>query len=189
MRISEHTSSSFIVKLAGFFSKRRFGKVIAPLRTIYAHQPALLTVAMKIDATQKKLSLDNSLKRLIPAFTSSLNQCSFCSDIDLLQAEKANIEKQKLKVLLNFRNEPRFSDREKTALLYCEEITLTKQCSDETFSMMRMHFTEQEIVEITWLNATANYFNLQAIPLGLSSDELSTVDRFHTTTSQLQEPQ
>lgn len=162
-----------MVRLATIFSKRKFGKVIAPLRSLYAIKPALLTVAMKMDGAEKKLSLDAKLKSLIPAFTSSLNQCSFCSDIDLLMAEKAHLEKEKLRVLLNFRNEKVYSDSEKAALAYCEEVTLTKNCTEATFVNLRKHFSEKEIVEITWLNARTNYFNLQAIPLGLSSDGLS----------------
>ena len=177
MRVTEQDAPGLMVRLARLFSKRKFGKVIAPLRTIYSIQPELLSVAIKIDATQKKLSLDERVARLIPAFTSSLNQCSFCSDIDLLQAEKAHIAKEKLQSLLNFRAEQTFSESEKAALLYCEEVTLTKQCTDETFIGLQKHFTELEIVEITWLNAVANYFNLQAVPLGLTSDHLSSIEK------------
>ena len=32
------------------------------------------------------------------------------------------------------------------------------------------HFSESEIVEITWLNAVHNYYNLMNIPLEIESD-------------------
>lgn len=38
---------------------------------------------------------------------------------------------------------------------------------------MRERFNETEIVEITWLNAAENYFNLQAAVLGIGSDRLA----------------
>jgi len=38
--------------------------------------------------------------------------------------------------------------------------------------MLKRTFGKKEIVEITWINATENYYNLLAKPLGLSSDNL-----------------
>jgi alkylhydroperoxidase family enzyme len=57
-------------------------------------------------------------------------------------------------------------------LAYLEEVNFTKSATDETFAGLKKHYSEKEIVEITWLNATENYYNLLAKPLGLTSDEL-----------------
>ena len=46
---------------------------------------------------------------------------------------------------------------------------------DETFETLRSHYNEQEIVEITWVNALENYYNLISIPLGLESDGLCAI--------------
>jgi len=35
---------------------------------------------------------------------------------------------------------------------------------------LRRHFNEREIVEITWLNALENYYNLINLPLEIESD-------------------
>jgi alkylhydroperoxidase family enzyme len=37
--------------------------------------------------------------------------------------------------------------------------------SDATFASLRKQFNDREIVEITWLNALENYYNLINIPL------------------------
>jgi len=50
--------------------------------------------------------------------------------------------------------------------------TFTKTATDQTFQELRKYFSEKQVVEITWLNATENYYNLMAKPLGLHSDEL-----------------
>ena len=34
--------------------------------------------------------------------------------------------------------------------------------------------SEKQIVEVTWLNAISNYFNLMAVPLQLESDGLTS---------------
>ena len=39
-----------------------------------------------------------------------------------------------------------------------------------TFEALRRHFSEREIVEITWVNAVENYYNLINLPLGIESD-------------------
>jgi len=57
-------------------------------------------------------------------------------------------------------------------LAYLEEINTTKNVSEYTFDQLQCYFSEKEIVEITWMNATEAYFNLMAKPLGLESDEL-----------------
>ncbi|MCZ6806057.1 MAG: hypothetical protein O7F08_03830, partial [Deltaproteobacteria bacterium] len=40
---------------------------------------------------------------------------------------------------------------------------------------LKQHFSEREIVELTWLNAVGNYLNLQAKPLGLGSEGFCSV--------------
>ena len=77
-----------------------------------------------------------------------------------------------MKALPNFAVSPLYTDRERAALAYVEEVTKTKNVSDETFDTLRKHFSEEEIVEITWLNAMENYYNLINRPLGIESDGL-----------------
>ncbi|MGH7635477.1 MAG: carboxymuconolactone decarboxylase family protein, partial [Gemmatimonadaceae bacterium] len=56
------------------------------------------------------------------------------------------------------------------ALKYADEITRHKRVSDATFAALRKHFSEREIVEITFLNALENYYNLMNLPLEIESD-------------------
>ena len=174
MRLSDKKPTSLFVKIASYISKQRFGKIIAPLRRIYSRRPVLLSVVMKIEGVNKKLSLPYELKLLLRTYVSSLNECSFCSDLNLHESQKGKIAKEKLKDLLNFRTNNNYSGKEKAMLAYCEEVTLSKTCTDECFSELKKHFTEEEIIEITWLNAVENYYNYQAKPLGLVSDGLYT---------------
>ena len=46
---------------------------------------------------------------------------------------------------------------------------------DATFERLRKHFNEREIVEITWVNALANYYNLINVPLELEADGLCAI--------------
>jgi alkylhydroperoxidase family enzyme len=167
----------FILRIAFYFSKKQFGKIIAPLRYIYSRSIPALMVALKIYKSENKLSLPKTTRLFIRYYTSHLNECSFCSNAIDFSVQKENIALQEWKEYMNFRNSAKFSDKEKALLAYLEEINFTKTVTDETFADLKKHFPEKEIVEITWINATENYFNLMAKPLGLHSDELQYKSR------------
>ncbi|HUE15825.1 MAG TPA: hypothetical protein VMR25_16770, partial [Planctomycetaceae bacterium] len=61
---------------------------------------------------------------------------------------------------------------ERAALAYVEEVSQTKTASDATFEELRRHFSDQQLVEITLLNAFENFYNLVNRPLGIESDGL-----------------
>jgi len=167
----EHPKS-LLLKIAYYLSKKQFGKVIAPLRYIYSRSiPALMT-SMKIYKSENKLSLPKETRLLIRYYTSHLNDCSFCSNSAEFMTQKEHLELQQWKEFMNFRNSNNFSAKEKALLAYLEEVNFTKSATDETFNELKKHYSEKEIIEITWLNATENYYNLMAKPLGLTSDEL-----------------
>ena len=163
---------SLMLKIAYYISKKQFGKVIAPLRYIYSRSlPALMT-SLKIYKSENKLSLPKETKLFIRYYTSHLNDCPFCSDSAEFMAHKDNVALQQWKEFINFRNSDKFTEKEKALLAYLEEVNFTKTATEQTFQQLRKHYSEKEVVEITWLNATENYYNLMAKPLGLHSDEL-----------------
>ena len=163
---------SILLRVAYFFSKRQFGTVLAALRFIYARSVPIMMASLKIVSTEKKLHLPQQTRILIRYFTSHLNECPFCSNLIEYAAQKESVALQQLKEVLNFRNSQHFNEKEKSLLTYLEEVNLTRNVSDDTFQNLKRHFSETEIVEITWINATENYFNFMAKPLGLRSDQL-----------------
>ena len=80
---------------------------------------------------------------------------------------------EKFRALGSYRTSDLFSDAERAALDYCGEITRERAVSDATFETLRKHFDERQIVELTWVNAVGNFFNLLAVPLGIESDGLA----------------
>jgi len=56
-----------------------------------------------------------------------------------------------------------------------------KNVGDATFADRRRHFNEREIVEITWLNALGNYYNLLNLPLGIEADGLCAIAQRRAT--------
>lgn len=163
-----------LMRLAYRMSRRRLGAVISPLKVVYARHPRIARIGFSLTRVlESGLSLDPELRLLLISQSSLINGCGFCADLHHAQALQAKLGMEKFSALLDYAQSPHFSERERAALAYAEEATRQRHVSDATFEALRRHFDDVEIVEITWLNAVANYFNLLAVPLGLESDGLA----------------
>jgi AhpD family alkylhydroperoxidase len=161
------------MKLAYWMSRRSLGKVMTPLKVFYARAPYLARLAYSMtNAVEKKVGLDPELRLLVQAQASAHNGCGFCLDMKSALALQHGLGLEKFQELAGYRESPLFSDRERAALDYAGEVNRSRRVSDETFERLRKHFSEEEIVEITFVNAVENYYNLTAIPLGIESDGL-----------------
>jgi alkylhydroperoxidase family enzyme len=102
-------------------------------------------------------------------------------DLTQAMAIRERLSLEKFNALSEYRTSVLFSDRERAALAYVEEATRHKRVSDATFEVLRKHFSEREIVEITWLNAVENYYNLINIPLEIESDGFCAIAQARAT--------
>ena len=168
-----------LLKIAYWFSRRQFGKVMSPLKVIYARKPDLLKFAMKIDKFEKKgTTLAADLRLLIKIAGATANGCSFCQDIALAQAVKAKIGTEKFIALLSggagaaAAEAGVFDEKERAVLAVIREYGAEKRVGDETFAELRRHFSETQIIEILALNAFEQFYNALTIPLGIESDGL-----------------
>ena len=167
------TPKNLMLKMGYRMMKHKFGKVLTPLKIIYARNPALMSVALRIDKTSNsKLSLDTEFRLLIQVFASMTNGCNFCHDYRQTLTINSNLGQEKLQALAQYKTSAIFSRRERIALTYVEEALKNKRIHDETFSALKDQFTETEIVDLTWLIAAENYYNTLMIPLGIESDNL-----------------
>jgi AhpD family alkylhydroperoxidase len=165
-----------LLRFAYWLSKRRLGRVMSSLSVLYPRAPALALPTSIIAWTmEKRLSLDPETILLVTTQSSMINGCTFCADLHMAQAVQARLGLAKFKALPEFATSPVFSERERAVLAYTEEITRTRNVSDATFESLRKHVNEQQVIEITWLNAIGNFFNLMGVPLGLESDGLTEI--------------
>lgn len=163
---------SWLLKLAYWMTQWMMGTVVTPMKVICARLPKSLGLANKMIRTEKSLSLDAELKFLLKSYVATINGCAFCIDIAKAHALHRDVPIEKYNALLQYETSDVFSARERAALAYVEEATREKAVRDATFERLQAHFSEREIVEITWLNAMENYYNLLNRPLNIESDEL-----------------
>jgi alkylhydroperoxidase family enzyme len=165
-----------MMRIAFWASKRQLGKVMTPMKVIQTRIPGSLKLSYEISKFEMNgIKLEPALKFLVVSLAAQINGCGFCVDIGRAVAIRQHVGMEKFDVLLNYKISPLFSERERAALAYVEEATRNKHVSDETFQKLAMHFNDREIVEITWLNAVENYYNLLNIPLEIESDGLCAI--------------
>lgn len=161
-----------LVRLAYWLSKRQYGKVLTPMKVVYARKPEIIGMIRQILKIQKGLTLDPAIQFLVSTQVSRINGCPFCEDIAMAHAVQQRVGRERFAELDNYRTSPHFSDAERAALAFAEEATRNRSVSEETWATVKKHFSDTQIVELVWLNATENFFNLSNAVLGVGSDDL-----------------
>jgi AhpD family alkylhydroperoxidase len=162
-----------MMRLIYYFTRRKFGKVITPLKVVTARVPKSARMSYEIAKMMERgFTLDKALQSLLHIHVSKLNQCGFCIDIGTAFAIQEGASREKIQDIPNYRSSSRFTGAERAALAYVEEVTTTGTSTDKTFNDLRAHFSDVHVAEITMLNAIENYFNLTNRPLGIESDGL-----------------
>jgi alkylhydroperoxidase family enzyme len=167
-----------MMKLAYYFTHRKFGKVITPVKVHSARLPmAFGLFYSKVAKLDKKLTLTPEMILLIREQVARINICLFCIDIGRSFTIKASMNQAKFEALEDFRTSPLFSEAERAALDYATELTKTKQVNPGTFARLAGHYSEREICEIVWLVASEHLYNMTNIGLNIHSDMLCDISR------------
>lgn len=167
-----------MMKLAYYFTRRQFGKVLTPLKVYSARLPVAFGMFYgKIGRLDKKLRLSAETDMLIRELVARINVCSFCVDIGRSFAIKASMNEAKFDALEQYRTSPLFTDAERAALDYVTELTRDKKVNPSTFARMAGFYSEREICEIVWLVASEHVYNITNIGLNIHSDMLCDISR------------
>ncbi|MEZ4370210.1 MAG: carboxymuconolactone decarboxylase family protein [Polyangiaceae bacterium] len=156
------------------FFRWKFGREMAPLSLLFPRFPGMVSGHLRlIHAAQTAPDLDPLLVHLVELRTSLLNGCTFCADLHRALAhdqhpDAQGVARRKLAAIERLEDEV-FSDQERAALRYTEEVTRHRAASDAVFDELTRHFSDRQIVQLTVVNAVINYTNLMALPLGLQN--------------------
>jgi alkylhydroperoxidase family enzyme len=167
-----------VMKLAYYFTRRQFGKVLTPVKVYSARLPAAFGLFYsRIAKLDRKLQLAPELVMLIREQVARLNVCLFCIDIGRAFTIQESMNQAKFDALEQYRTSPHFSDAERAALDYVTELTKEKQMNPATFARLSRYYSERGICEIVWLAASEHLYNLTNIGLNIHSDLLCDIAR------------
>ncbi len=136
----------------------------------YKAAPKAVAAMMGLETYVSNCSLEHSLKELVKTRASQINACAFCLHMHTEDARKAGEREERLYLLSAWRESRLFSLREKAALGWTEALTSLAQAhpSEEAYETVRLHFNEEEIVQLTLLIGTINVWNRLNVAFGYS---------------------
>jgi AhpD family alkylhydroperoxidase len=106
--------------------------------------------------------LEPALIELVLMRCSQINGCAYCLDMHSKDARAAGETEQRLYVLPAWRETTLFSERERIALAWAEELTELNShdaVSDALYAQARQHFDEEALVDLTLLVVAINGWN------------------------------
>ena len=111
--------------------------------------------------------LDKGLLHLIEVRASQLNGCAYCLDMHATAALQGGESPRKLNLVAAWREAPGFTARERAALAWTEALTeLGRHAVDDAlYAATRAHFSEQELVDLTYAIALINAWNRLGVAL------------------------
>jgi AhpD family alkylhydroperoxidase len=165
-----------VLRAAAWFSRRRYGRVLAIIPYVYAWLPGLvLPHAGLLRLASRGLPLAPRLRRLVEMHVSATNGCSFCGDLHAALAIEEGEAPELLAALSAFRTSDLFTAPEKAALAWVEEIAASRGAEAEALPALRAHFGDREVVALAWLASFTTYLNTLAKSLGLASQGICAV--------------
>ncbi|HCI78879.1 MAG TPA: carboxymuconolactone decarboxylase [Ktedonobacter sp.] len=109
----------------------------------------------------EKSGLELSIIRFVQIRASQINGCAYCLDMHTQDARAEGESEQRLYLLSAWREAPFYSERERAALEWTEALTLVadNHVPDEVYERVRPHFTDKELVDLTFVITIINSWN------------------------------
>jgi len=121
-----------------------------------------------MDALDKYLAscgIEESLLHLVRLRVSQINGCAYCLDMHWKDLRVLGETEQRLYSLDAWRECPYYTERERAALAWAEEVTLVAEghVPDAVYEEARRHLSERELADLTLAVAAINSWNRLSI--------------------------
>jgi len=137
-----------------------------PKRANYLRvSPELIKAYSGAAKTLESSSIDPKLRYLIELRVSQINGCAYCVGLHTRQLREEGEDQKRLDSLIVWPEVTCFNDRERAALEWAEAVTRieSSRAADSIYEQLAEHFSEKEIVDLTFVVANMNLWNRIAI--------------------------
>ena len=126
--------------------------------------PEMFGKLLELSNLVKKSWVGANLVELVFLRVSQLNRCAHCLDMHVRLLEEMGENPQRLATLAAWRETEFFTERERAALDWAEQLTQlslphAEQELDASFYTLSQHFDEREIAELTYAVTVINGWN------------------------------
>jgi AhpD family alkylhydroperoxidase len=157
-RIDPHPARGLLVRLAYWFSRRRFGRVPGPVGVL-AHNPWMLSAVAGFElASERGRAAPMRLKELASVKVATLIGCRFCIDIGSSIARGHGVTEEELLALPLYETSIHLSSLDKRVLDYAVAMTsVPVVVPDGLFEDLLDALGREALVELTSAIAWENY--------------------------------
>lgn len=129
--------------------------------------PEALKGMQELEQYLHSSDLEQSLYELVKLRASQINGCAYCIDMHSKDARVVGESEQRIYALNAWRETNFYTDRERAALAWTEELTKIseREVSDELYDETRQYFGEKELVTLTMAVIAINGWNRLAISM------------------------
>ncbi|MFO7177187.1 MAG: carboxymuconolactone decarboxylase family protein [Pseudomonadota bacterium] len=130
--------------------------------------PDAFKALRNLEMTVRSSGIAPSLLHLVKLRASYLNGCAYCVDMHTKDARAAGESEQRLYGVAVWRETPYFTPRERAAFAWTDSLTRLGDhgVTDADFRAVREHFSEQEVIQLTFAIVMINGWNRLAVSLG-----------------------
>jgi len=138
---------------------------LEPRLKYYRASPGAYQALKALQDYVQSSGLEPSLLELVKLRASQLNGCAFCLDMHWKDARAIGESEERLYMLTAWRESSVYSERERAALAWTEELTLIAETGapDDAYEEARTQFDEKEIADLSLAIAAINAWNRMAI--------------------------
>lgn len=123
--------------------------------------PDAIRALVGLNTYSDQCSIAPVFRRVLETLVSKINGCSYCIAVHSRQALSLGETQQRLDALDRWSDSDLFSDAEKVALEWASYVTRldSPDVRDRTFTALREHFSDRQIVDLTFIVLSMNAWN------------------------------
>ncbi len=146
--------------MSGRIPYAEFGKTAAAARNALA----------ALSKSAEDLGLDKTISELVKLRVSQINGCAFCVAYHLKILRALKVEQDRLDLVAAWRESPNFSDTERAALAWAEEMTriAERPPNQAAYEELKAHFTQNQIIGLNISIASIQAWNRLGVGFGFS---------------------
>jgi AhpD family alkylhydroperoxidase len=146
-----------LARFGNWYVRRKYGREVGITDVVAQSRPNAIGYSLLEFWHERAHALDARIKDLAATKVATVVGCQFCIDIGTHLSREAGVTEEQLRDFHNYKESNAFSRQEKLAMDYAERMTERNvQIPDEFFALLREHFTDEQLVELTMAIAVEN---------------------------------
>ena len=135
----------------------------------FAVSPEIMQAWLACSEKVAESGLEKPLLELVKIRASQINHCANCLNMHSYEARQAGETEQRIALVAAWREAPCYTDRERAALAWTEQMTLIaeKGAPDDVYAALEAQFSKEEQVKLTMAIIVINGWNRLAVGFNL----------------------